>query len=209
MKNINTESYSALLFDLDGTLADTMPLHNQAWIETLQDYGCPMTNEILSEYAGIPNAETVEIFNRRFQWRLDPVTIAETKETRAIEKLKAVLPQDLRIESTIEIASQYFGKKPMAVVSGGSRSLVELVLQKLMIRKYFSVLVCAESTTKHKPNPEPFLFAARELNVAPNQCLVFEDGQAGIQSAQSCGMSVILVGPDFMLSPLSAPKRNQ
>lgn len=202
MKNFDIDSFSAFLFDLDGTLANTMPLHNQAWIETLQGFGCQMTNEILLEYAGISNTKTVEIFNQRFQWSLDPEKVAQKKEALAIERLGAVMVGDLRIESTMEIIKKYFGKKPMAIVSGGARHLVEMVLDRLLIRECFSVLVCAESTSKGKPNPDPFLLAAHELNVDSVNCLVFEDGQAGIIGAQSCGMKVVLVEPDFKLKVL-------
>ncbi|MDD4974136.1 MAG: HAD-IA family hydrolase [Bacteriovorax sp.] len=198
MKTLNISLFSALLFDLDGTLADTMPLHNQSWIETLKSFDCKMTNEILNEYAGIPNIKTVKLFNQRFGWSLDPELVVKKKEAKVLEKLDFVSP----IESTLKIVKHYHGKKPMAIVSGGNRFLVELILQRMMLLEYFSVLVSAESTVRGKPSPDPFLFAARELNVSPANCLVFEDGLPGIKGAQSCGMSVVQVLADFKLQAL-------
>ncbi|MGZ3790237.1 MAG: HAD family hydrolase [Bacteriovorax sp.] len=198
MENLNINLFSALLFDLDGTLADTMPLHNQAWIETLKSFNCRMTNEILYEYAGVPNLKTVELFNQRFGWSLDPEKVAEKKEAKFLEQLNFISP----IESTLKIVKDYYGKKPMAIISGGNRSLVELILKRTQLLEYFSVCVCAESTVRGKPHPDPFLLAARELNVSPENCLVFEDGRLGIEAAQSCGMSVVQVLSDFKLQAL-------
>ncbi len=112
------DNFSTLLFDLDGTLADSMALHNQAWLETLQEFGCPMTAEILQEYAGISNPKTVTIFNQRFGWKLDPQLIAQKKEQRFREIQHRLKP----IESVWQIAKEYFQKKPMAIVSGGGSS---------------------------------------------------------------------------------------
>ena len=186
----------ALLFDLDGTLADTMPIHNQAWIETLAKYNCMMTNEILLEYAGVPNHKTVEIFNRRFSWSLSPSDIAEQKEARVIQLLADVKP----VQSVLEVVNRYHGKIPMAIVSGGSRELVEFILTKLGLLNQFSHLVTAESTNRGKPNPDPFLLAASKLKVHPTECLVFEDGQAGIQAARTAQMKIIFVDSNHHLS---------
>lgn len=198
MENLSMNLSSALLFDLDGTLANTMPMHNQAWIETLTSFNCNMTSEILYEYAGVPNLKTVELFNQRFGWSLDPEKVVEKKEAKFLAQLDFIAP----INSTLEIVKHYYGTKPMAIVSGGNRFLVELILQKLKLSEYFTVCVCAESTLKGKPCPDPFLFAARELSVSPENCLVFEDGAPGIEGARSCGMSVVQVMSDFKLRAL-------
>ena len=109
-KNLN---FDALLFDLDGTLVDSMPLHNEAWIEVLSENGHVMTKEVLSEYMGIPNFKTVQIFNERFGWQLDPQLIANLKEERFLEKLKSVKI----IEATVLVARKNFGKIPMAIAA--------------------------------------------------------------------------------------------
>lgn len=196
MAELDLDSFAALLFDLDGTLADTMPLHNQAWIETLQEYGYPMTAEILMEYAGVSNVKTVEIFNKRFNWNLNPQEIAHKKESNVTEKLKELSEP---VAATFAIVKKYSGKKPMAIVSGGAKVQVENILRRLNLLQYFSVLITAESTERGKPFPDPFLMAAEKLNVSPKDCVVFEDGAAGIKAAQACEMKIVFVGTDFSL----------
>lgn len=192
------EQFDALLFDLDGTLADSMGLHNRAWIQTLGDLGHSMTEEILNEYTGIPNAKTVEIFNQRFGWSLDAKTVAQAKESRFFMDFD----QMPAIEPVVSIAKAYHKKKPLAVVSGGSRNVVHRILGNLNIEALFQAIVCAEDTFHGKPSPDPFLRAADLLQIEPKKCLVFEDGAAGIQGAQACGMGVVRVLPGFELSYL-------
>jgi HAD superfamily hydrolase (TIGR01509 family) len=193
------EKFSAFLFDLDGTLANSMGLHNQAWIKTLADLGLVMTEEILTEYVGIPNVRTVEIFNQRFGWTLDPLLVAKSKENRFF----ADFDQMSAVEPVLKIAKTYHGQKPLAVVSGGSRAVVARILKNLQIDSLFQEKVCAEDTFRGKPHPDPFLRAAELLKIPPSQCLVFEDGEAGIRGAQACGMGVIRVSPDFTLTFLA------
>lgn len=184
--------FEAVLFDLDGTLIDSMPLHNQAWIEVLSELGHVMTDEILTQYMGIPNAQAVRIFNERFGWKLDPAEVTHLKESRFLKKLKDVK----LIEATVLAAKENFGKVPMAIVTGSAKKPAEELIQMLDIEKYFSLMITAEDTLKHKPDPEPFLAAAKKLGVDPKKCLVFEDGEMGIQAAHSAGMSVIKVERD-------------
>lgn len=193
------EHYDALLFDLDGTLADSMKIHNQAWIETLRNLGCPITHETLYEFAGVPNEKTIEIFNQRFGWNLDPVSVAIDKEAEFLKNIEKISP----IEPVLKIARENFKKnKPMAIVSGGSRALVERILSVLEIEELFSVRVCAEDVARGKPHPDPFLYAAKLLKVRPEKCIVFEDGSAGIQGAKAAGMAVVKVGSDFEMKLL-------
>jgi HAD superfamily hydrolase (TIGR01509 family) len=182
------EIYSAFLFDLDGTLADSMKLHNQAWIKTYKDLGLVMTNEILQEYAGVPSVKTVQILNDRFNWNLLPEHIAGIKERTfltSLDQISVVQPVYKIVEKLKD--------KPMAIVSGGTRDNVEKTLSILKVRHHFEVVVCAEDTKRGKPSPDPFLKAAELLKINPKDCLVFEDGEAGILSAQACGMGVVKV----------------
>lgn len=189
LKNL---SYDALLFDLDGTLIDSMPLHNEAWIEVLSEYGHTMTSEILTEYMGIPNFKTVQIFNERFGWSLDPQQITNQKEARFLEKLKHVKAIDV----TVQVAHENFGRVPMAIVTGSAQALALELIRLLDIEKYFSVVITAEDTKLHKPDPEPFLLAAQKLKVQPHNCVVFEDGAIGIQAAFKANMKVVKVVRD-------------
>jgi HAD superfamily hydrolase (TIGR01509 family) len=195
------DKFAAFLFDLDGTLADSMGLHNRAWIQTLNEMGLIMTEEILLEYVGISNVRTVDIFNRRFGWTLDPASVARAKENRFFADFDKMNP----VEPVLNIAKTYQGQKPMAVVSGGSRAVVGRILKNLQIESLFQERVCAEDTSRGKPFPDPFLRAADLLKVQPSQCLVFEDGEAGIRGAQACGMGVVRVAQDFSLTFLDGP----
>ncbi len=194
--NLPLEQFEAFLFDLDGTLADSLGLHNRAWIQTLGDLGNHMTEEILNEYTGIPNTKTVEIFNQRFGWNLDAKAVAHAKESRFFMDFD----QMPAIEPVVSIAKAFHRKKPLAVVSGGSRNVVHRILGNLNIEGLFQAIVCAEDTFHGKPSPDPFLRAANLLQIEPKKCLVFEDGAAGIQGAQACGMGVIKVLPGFELT---------
>lgn len=198
MKNLAMDQFSALIFDLDGTLVDSMTLHNQIWQELIRSFGFELSEKVLHELAGVPNVKTVEEFNRRFAWNLNPEQVSSKKEEMVLQQLHRMTP----IESTLKIAWDHWQKKPMAVVSGGSRSLVESTLRSLNIISLFPVIVTAESTSRGKPHPDPFLLAAKQLNQAPEKCLVFEDGSAGITAAQACGMSVVKVKSDFSLEAL-------
>lgn len=198
MKNLCDE-YDAFLFDLDGTLADSMVAHNQAWVDTLAAHGCKMTFEILKEYAGVPNEITVRIFNERFGWRLDPDMIAAEKNSRFFKNIDQVKI----IEPVHKIAREHRERnRPMAIVSGGTAEMVGRILRAIRSEELFPVRVCAEDVTRSKPAPDPFLHAAKLLRVAPEKCLVFEDGEAGIQGAKAAGMGVVKVESDFTLTQL-------
>ncbi len=196
MNPLDLEKFDALIFDLDGTLADSMTLHNQAWVDTLASLGCPMTFQILIEYAGIPNPETIRLFNERFGWTLDPVSVAEQKEATFLKSAHLIRP----IDSVLGIVRHHHQKKPMAIVTGGTRPLVDVIVGTLEIRPFFKTIVCAEDAPRAKPYPDPFLLAAQRLGIAPEHCVVFEDGNAGIQAAKTAGMAVIKVASDFSLT---------
>ncbi len=187
--------YEALLFDLDGTLAHSMPLHNEAWIECLREFGYLITHSILQEYAGVPTLRTVEIFNLRYAWKLDPGLVAERKESLFLQKLSLIQP----IHPVVQIAKSNSNHK-LAIVSGGTRNLVAQILQSIRLDQHFPIRVCAEDVANGKPSPDPFLKAAALLGIAPEKCLVFEDGEAGIQAAKAAGMDVVRVESDFRLT---------
>ncbi len=188
---VNTEQFAALIFDLDGTLIDSMPLHNEAWIKTLRSHGHVLDERILYELAGIPTFETVNILNKRFSWNLDPATVTHQKESYYLSHLEEVKPN----KDVVQIAKEHFRLKPMAIVTGGLRDKVKRVLESLNLNHLFDIIVCSEDTLSAKPSPEPFLFAASKLKQDPLECLVFEDGEAGMIGAKAAGMSVVKIIP--------------
>lgn len=182
---------AALLFDCDGTLADTMPLHAEAWNEALKPYGIDCPPSFIDTHAGLPAEQVAEQAARHWGVELDLAKIAVEKE--ALFELKVHLANP--IEVVLETARGYFGKLPMAVVSGGMRKLVHMTLEGIGAEKLFSVIVTADDPVPPKPSPEIFLEAARRLGVDPTKCHVFEDGDPGIVAAKAAGMTCTDVRP--------------
>ena len=175
----------ALLFDCDGTLADTMNLHYVAWRETLADHGIDLPREFIDKHAGVPTDLIVEDINVQWGVSLDPATVCEEKENRFRVQMQHVEP----IDEVLATAQAYHGKLPMAVVSGGPHDVVSATLVQIGALDLFPVLVTASDPVPPKPSPEVFLEAARRLDVDPSKCHVFEDGEPGIVAAKAAGMS--------------------
>lgn len=177
---------TALLFDCDGTLADTMTLHYEAWHETLLTYGVDCPRAFIDEHAGVPTDLIVEEINERWGVSLDPRGVCEEKEGRFRLQIHRTEP----IEEVLATAHAHHGKLPMAVVSGGERDLVEATLVAIDALRLFPVLVTATDPVAPKPSPDVFLEAARQLGVDPAGCHVFEDGEPGMVAARAAGMTL-------------------
>jgi len=177
---------TALLFDCDGTLADTMTLHYDAWYETLLEYGVDCPREFIDEHAGVPTDLIVAEINVRWKVDLDADLVTSVKEARFEKQLHRTEP----IEEVVATARAYRGKLPMAVVSGGIQKMVVATLEAIGVLDLFPVIVTADDPVAPKPAPDCFLDAARQLEVAPAGCHVFEDGDPGIVAAKAAGMTV-------------------
>ena len=181
--------FKAYLFDLDGTVADTMPAHFVAWTSALAAKGATMPAELFYQWGGVPPLRVVELLNLRFGYTLDAEALVADKESQFLLGIDAVQP----IASVMAHVMAQHGKIPLAIVSGSPRDNVEKTLRALKVRDKFTVTVCAEDYTNGKPHPEPFLRAATLLNLKPEDCLVFEDADAGIASAEAAGMQWVRV----------------
>lgn len=181
--------FSAYLFDLDGTIADSMPLHLISWQQAVREHGGDFPEELFWAWGGIPLPRTVEMLNERFGYHLSAPEVVHRKEQLYLQMLDQVRP----IASVAAHISAQHGRIPMAVVSGSPRLSIERTLKALHLENCFNVIVGAEDYTHGKPDPEPFLTAAHKLNVAPSECLVFEDADAGIQAAEAAGMTWVRV----------------
>jgi beta-phosphoglucomutase family hydrolase len=180
-----------LIFDCDGTIADTMPLHYQAWVEALRDHGCEFSQALFYEMAGVTTVRIIQTLNERYGHSIPVAEAAERKE-RIYEQL---IPKALPIEPVVECIRRYSGSLPMAVATGATRAICYKTLQSLGLLKMFKTIVAAEDVKHGKPAPDIFLEAARRLEVRPARCLVFEDGVPGIEAAKAAGMRVIDVRP--------------
>jgi HAD superfamily hydrolase (TIGR01509 family) len=194
-ESTNSHPFHAYIFDCDGTLADTMPTHYEAWRDALGEYAEVFTREMHYAWGGMPNTAIIARLNEEFGLALDPEVLIPKKEQGYMDRLHLIDP----VEPVLELARQFHGTAPMAVASGGPRDVVESTLQALNVRHLFDVVVTSGDYKKGKPDPEPFLLAAEKLGVAPEHCLVFEDTATGIEAAKRAGMRYVLVptAPEF------------
>ncbi|MBI9073469.1 MAG: HAD family phosphatase [Melioribacteraceae bacterium] len=177
----------ALLFDCDGTLADTMPIHLNAWDESfkLVNRICPI--DFFDSMKGAPAEKIIKIYNEKFDDDLHPEKFAKSKDNLIIEKLKNAKP----IKPVADLAFQYKNILPVAVVSGGLKRNVLLTLEALGMEDHFDAIITSDDGLAPKPNPDMFLEAAKRLNVSPENCLVFEDADLGIEAAVNANMKFI------------------
>jgi HAD superfamily hydrolase (TIGR01509 family) len=182
----------ALIFDCDGTLADTMPAHYKAWLAMLGKYGIPFPEPRFYAMGGMPTAQIIRLLAADAGVAVTDVdAMVQEKEQGFLKHLDAVT----LIEPVVTIASTYRGKLPIAVASGGYRDTIARTLDRLAIRDWFDALVTAEDTPRHKPEPDVFLEAARRLGVAAAGCVVFEDTDIGLEAARRAGMVQVDVRP--------------
>jgi beta-phosphoglucomutase family hydrolase len=176
-----------LIFDCDGTLADTMPLHWRAWQAIAAQHGFQFSEERFYALAGIPSRDILQMLSREQNMPLDHLAIARDKEAIYQPLITQVEP----INSVLGIARQHHGKLPMAVASGGSRHVIDRVLRHLEIRDLFQAVVTSEDVTRQKPAPDIFLEAARRIGVEPACCRAFEDSDLGIEAILAAGMEAV------------------
>jgi HAD superfamily hydrolase (TIGR01509 family) len=185
---------AGLIFDCDGTLADTMPAHYKAWLSVLGPVGIPFPEPRFYALGGMPTAKIIRLLADESGVPVADADIGpmvEAKEARFLTFLEEVVP----IEPVVRIAAAYCGKLPVAVASGGYRDTITRTLDRIRIRDWFDALVTAEDTPRHKPEPDVFLEAARRLGVPAAGCVVFEDTDIGLEAARRAGMAGIDVRP--------------
>lgn len=182
--------FKAFLYDCDGTLADNMHAHKAAFVKVAAQYNIDLDDSIIDELAGLPTKLVVEEICRRYGVSLNAETFASQKSALFVEEFVA---RTLPIPFVVAHLRAHLGKVKIGVVSGGSRSTVTKTLNVIGVAPLIEVLVCAGETQRGKPYPDPFLEAAKLLDVAPQDCIVFEDGDPGVQAAVSAGMKWIRV----------------
>ena len=182
-------TFKAYLFDCDGTIADSMPLHYVAWSKALSEWNCPFSEELFYAWGGMPVADIISALNAKHGLQMPVVDVALRKEQLYFE----ILPQLKAVPEVLEHIEARYGQIPFAVVSGSTRDSVTASLEALKILDRFDTMVCAGDYTRSKPDPEPFLVAAQRLGIAPPDCLVFEDTDMGIQAATAAGMASVKI----------------
>jgi beta-phosphoglucomutase family hydrolase len=187
MSTNKTFAPKGLIFDCDGTLADTMPLHWKAWQVISQRHRVHFPEERFYALGGVPSRDILKLLREEQGLTIDPLAVAHEKEEEYLRLITEVEP----IHMVIEIARDNHGKLPMAVASGGNRHIIELVLNRLGIRHLFDAIVTSEEVVRQKPAPDIFLEAARRIGVAPQDCRAYEDTDLGMQAIRAAGMEAI------------------
>jgi beta-phosphoglucomutase family hydrolase len=188
LKRITIDSCAkGLIFDLDGTIADTMPVHFEVYRRILKNYGVDFTPEVFDNLAGVPAVGTFEKVNEMYGLNLNAYEMGHYKEAEYEKMMHLIKP----IEPVVEIIHQYHGKLPMSVGTGGYTRLAWKTLQIIGLDSFFKILISSEDVQNHKPHPDTFLKCAELMGVEPQFCQVFEDGRLGIQAAETAGMMVV------------------
>lgn len=189
---LQLEKYDAIIFDMDGTLLDTMPNHVKAWELTAEHFEFPFDRTWLHSLGGMPsNKITLEV-NKRYGLSLDPQEVSTFKM-----KTFGELPfHGTPIKHTYEVFEHYKGQKPMAIGTGSQRDSATKLLTEAGVLEAFECVVSATDVSSHKPNPDTFLMAAEKMGMQASDCVVFEDTKLGLQAAHAAGMDCYLVIED-------------
>jgi len=181
------DDIQSLIFDCDGTLVDSMPLHMKAWEEAFKYFNAKYDYDFLYSLKGMKELEIIELYNKKFDTDLNPEEIVSKKHEHYFKNIDTVKP----IEPIVEIAKKYFGKLPLAVVSGSVHDTVQKELEVTGIFHLFKTILTANDPFKPKPVPDIFYEVAKRLKVNPEDCMVFEDGDPGLEAAAKAGMQTV------------------
>jgi beta-phosphoglucomutase family hydrolase len=186
MENLH-HHYDGLIFDMDGTLADTMPTHFIAWSRSMAEHGIQFSGDRFYALGGVPASEIIEMLAEEQGLVVDANAIAEAKEVLFLELLGDVQP----VVPVKAIAGFHREHLPMAIATGSPKWVAERILKALGIREWFNAVVGAECVANSKPAPDVYLRAAELIGVDPKRCHAFEDTKLGMQAAKNAGMVVV------------------
>jgi beta-phosphoglucomutase family hydrolase len=183
--------FAGYIFDCDGTLVDTMPLHFRAWDQAMQRAGLKegLSEELFYSLGGMPTKKVAQVFAQHYGIMIDVEAVFHSKEELFLEmqaEMKVIKP-------VVDFARKLHGKAPMSVASGGPKPVVKKTLELMGIADLFPVVVTPEDVVHGKPAPDMFLLAAKLMGVPPQRCLVFEDAKPGIEAAHAAQMACVIV----------------
>lgn len=191
MLEIPDHPFQAYIFDCDGTLVDSMPLHYIAWVESLQQHDAPFefTEEVFYAHAGIKEQDVVKILNAQYGTNIDPVSVDELK----MEIFRKRIPEVQPVRPVAEFAKSLAGRFPMAVASGSEEPTVRGCLEATGLIHLFETIITPKLVKHGKPAPDMFLLAAERMGIPPSECLVLEDGNSGLEAAKAAGMQAVFI----------------
>ena len=180
------DNIKGLIFDLNGTLVDSMQAHYEAWNDMAKYAGFEFPKDYFYALAGMPTIKIIKILSEKHNINLDPYELVKVKEEAYYTRLDRIKI----IEPVVDVVKRYFEVLPMSIGTGGKRDVSIKVVKELGLDKYFNIMVAAEDVENHKPAPDTFLKCAELMKVLPEHCQVFEDGELGIEAAKAAGMAV-------------------
>jgi HAD superfamily hydrolase (TIGR01509 family) len=192
--DIPSGDFAAYIFDLDGTLIDTMPVHYRAWESALRQEGLSgqLDEDYFYELGGVPSVQVAELLALRHGLTIgSAVDVAERKEQLYLERLDVVRP----IGPVVDFARRVARSRPVAIATGGTPDIAGPAIRAAGLDALFRVVITPHDVApgRGKPHPDMFLEAARRLGVAADRCLVFEDAEPGMRAALAAGMQVVRV----------------
>lgn len=179
--------YKALIFDCDGTLADTLPVHFQTWSTSLQAVGVNISKDWYYKYCGTSAEEMLRIIKDSSGYQFDSELVIANRQKHYQSLINTVK----EVQAVADIVRSHYGKMPMAIASGGERVVLEATLNNISLYEFFDVVVSIDNVERGKPEPDLFLLASQKLGVAPQDCIVYEDSDEGLEAARRAGIRSI------------------
>ncbi len=196
--------YKGLVFDMDGTLIDSMRFHVLAWLETAAEFGASIEESWLYAHGGVPSQVLAGIIAEKYGINTDLHELTARKTSAFVRHIPEISIYP-RMRVLLETAKSM--GIPMAIATGTLKSNVEKVFPATGLGEYIDKWVCSQDVKKHKPDPEIFATAAEWIGINPHDCLGFEDAPLGLKSALAAGMDCCVVKDgDVNLSRIVRPK---
>lgn len=190
----------AVLFDLDGVIVDTAKYHFQAWKNLAMMMGFEFTEKDNERLKGVSRMRSLEILLEVGGIAVDEpakIELAEFKNNEYVGYISKMTPDEL-LPGVVDFLNELKSKGIKCAIGSASKN-TPLILDRIGLSSFFDAVVDGNTVSEAKPNPEVFLKGAEALGVKPDECLVFEDAEAGVQAAKAGGMLCIGVGsPDIL-----------
>jgi len=186
----------ALIFDLDGTIANTMPNHFKSWRKAVVPYGIDFDAALFMQLTGMPRTATIKKLNEMFGTKMNPVIVGKVKE----DYFNTLVDLTEEIEVVTDVIRKYHTILPMSIGTGSTKNGAKKTIEVIGFENYFDIVITADDIINHKPHPETFLKCAELMGVKPQDCVVFEDGILGMNAAAEAGMMVIDVNDYFKVA---------